>query len=138
VRELTAALAAELLVRHGHPGSGSEPAPSDFEPPDGAFLVGAVSGADVACGGICRFDAETAEIRRMYVVPERRGHGLSRQILGALEEEARALGYGRVRLETGVRQHEAIGLYRSAGFAPIPCYGPYVEDELSVCFGKNL
>lgn len=138
MRELIAALAAELLVRHGRPGSGSEPAPSDFEPPDGAFFVGAVDGADVACGGVCRFDAETAEIRRMYVVPERRGQGFSRQVLGVLEDEARALGYERVRLETGVRQHEAIGLYRSAGFEPVPCYGPYVKDELSVCFVKRL
>ena len=74
----------------------------------------------------------------MYVVPERRGAGLSRRILGALEDEARALGYRRVRLETGVRQNEALALYRSSGFAEIPRYGPYVGDELSVCFEKPL
>lgn len=95
-------------------------------------------GVDVACGGLCRYDAETGEIRRMYVVPEHRGRGLSRQLLGALEGEASGLGYERVRLETGVRQHEAIGLYRSAGFEPIERYGPYVDDELSVCFEKRL
>ena len=93
----------------------------------------------MACGGVCRFDAESAEIRRMYVVPERRGAGLSRRILGALEDEARSLGYRRVRLETGIRQHEALGLYRFlSGFAEIPRYGPYVDDELSVCFEKPL
>jgi putative acetyltransferase len=43
-----------------------------------------------------------------------------------------------VRLETGVHQHEALGLYRSSGFAEIPRYGPYVDDELSVCFEKLL
>jgi hypothetical protein len=43
-----------------------------------------------------------------------------------------------VRLETGVRQHEALALYRSSGFAEIPRYGPYAEDELSVCFEKPL
>jgi len=106
--------------------------------PDGAFLVGSVEGFDVACGGVCRFDAETAEIRRMYVVPERRGAGLSRRMLGALEDEARSLGYRRVRLETGVHQHEALGLYRSTGFEEIPRYGPYADDELSVCFEKSL
>ena len=58
--------------------------PSDFALPDGAFLVGSVDGLDVACGGVCHFDAETAEIRRMYVVPERRGAGFSRRVLGAL------------------------------------------------------
>ena len=97
-----------------------------------------MDGADVACGGVCRHDAETAEIRRMYVVPAARGRGYSRLVLGALEDEARALGYKRVRLETGVRQDAAIGLYRSAGFGPIDRYGPYVDDELSVCFEKRL
>jgi GNAT superfamily N-acetyltransferase len=106
--------------------------------PDGAFLVGSVDRLDVACGGVCRFDAETAEIRRMYVVPERRGAGFSRRMLGALEEEARGFGYRRIRLETGVHQHEALGLYRSAGFEEIPRFGPYVDDELSVCLEKPL
>ena len=120
------------------PDPGASHPASDFDLPDGAFLVGALDGTDVACGGVCRFDTETAEIRRMYVVPERRGAGLSRRILGALEDEARALGYRRVRLETGVRQNEALALYRSSGFAEIPRYGPYVGDELSVCFEKPL
>jgi GNAT superfamily N-acetyltransferase len=92
----------------------------------------------VSCGGVCRFDTETAEIRRMYIVPQRRGAGFSRRMLGALEDQARSLGYRRVRLETGVHQHEALGLYRSSGFAEIPRYGPYVDDELSVCFEKLL
>ena len=74
----------------------------------------------------------------MYVVPERRGGGLSRRMLGALEDEARGFGYRRVRLETGVHQHEALGLYRSSGFEEIPRYGLYVNDELSICFEKPL
>ena len=74
----------------------------------------------------------------MYVTPERRGAGLSRRVLAALEEEARGFGYCRIRLETGVHQHEALGLYRSAGFEEIPRFGPYVADELSVCFEKPL
>jgi GNAT superfamily N-acetyltransferase len=97
-----------------------------------------LDGTDVACGGVCRYDAETGEIRRMYVVPGRRGGGLSRRMLGALEDAARELGYARVRLETGVRQYEALGLYRSSGFQEIPRYGSYFEDELSVCFEKLL
>ena len=128
----------ELLERHGRPGSGGEPPASDFEPPGGTFLVGSVEGIDVACGGVCGYDAEIAEIRRMYVVPERRGWGLARLMLGALENEARGLGYGRVRLETGIYQHEALGLYRSYGFDEIPRYGPYADDALSVCFEKPL
>jgi GNAT superfamily N-acetyltransferase len=97
-----------------------------------------VDDVDAACGGVCRYDADTAEIRRMYVLPAHRGSGFSRLVLAALEDEARRLGYTRVRLETGVRQHEALALYRSSGFAEIPRYGPYVDDELSVCFEKPL
>ena len=139
VRVLATALEAELLGRYaGIAGSGGEPPASDFEPPDGAFLVGYVDGKPVACGGVCRYDERAAEIRRMYVAPAARGRGLARQLLGALEEEARALGYTAVRLETGERQPEAIGLYSAAGYGRIPRYGPYVDDERSVCFEKRL
>jgi GNAT superfamily N-acetyltransferase len=137
-QRLAANLAEELLERHGRPGSGGEPPASDFQPPHGAFLVGYVDGEAVACGGVCRYDALTAEIRRMYVVPAARGRGLSREVLAALEEEARAFGYDAVRLETGYRQFEAIALYRSSGYEPIERYGPYVGDERSVCFEKRL
>jgi putative acetyltransferase len=92
----------------------------------------------VACGGIARYDDATAEIRRMYVVPEARGRGLSRVVLDALEDEARALGYSLARLETGKLQAAAIGLYISAGFGPIPRYGSFADDPRSVCFEKRL
>ena len=51
---------------------------------------------------------------------------------------ARALGYSFVRLETGNLQAVAIGLYVSAGFEPIPRYGPFASDPRSVCFEKRL
>jgi putative acetyltransferase len=138
-RALAAALEAELLDTYdGIPGSGGLPAASNFEPPDGSFLVRWVDGEPVACGGIARYDEATAEIRRMYVVPTARGRGLSRQLLAALEDEARALGYSFVRLETGNLQAAAIGLYVSAGFGPIPRYGPFADDPKSVCFEKRL
>jgi GNAT superfamily N-acetyltransferase len=99
---LAVALAAELLERYGawH-SSGAEPPASDFEPPDGAFLVGYDDGEAVVCGGVCRYDEAGAEIRRMYVVPAARGRGLARRLLAALEKEARRLDYSAVRLETG-------------------------------------
>jgi GNAT superfamily N-acetyltransferase len=138
-RVLASALEAELLRRYaGVGGSGGEPPAGDFEPPDGVFLVGYVDGKPVACGGVCRYGERTAEIRRMYVAPGARGQGLSRRLLAALEREARGLGYSAVRLETGERQPEAIGLYSGAGYARIPRYGPYVDDERSVCFEKPL
>jgi GNAT superfamily N-acetyltransferase len=136
---LAAELEAELLSEYaGVPGSGGLPAPRVFEPPAGTFLVGFENGRPVACGGISRYDDETAELRRMYVVPAARGRGLSRELLAAIEYSARSLGYAMLRLETGNRQTAAIGLYRSAGFEPIDRYGPFAGDERSLCFEKRL
>ncbi|HYM63789.1 MAG TPA: GNAT family N-acetyltransferase [Gaiellaceae bacterium] len=138
-QSLSASLAEELPVRHdGFDGSGGAPPRSDFESPEGAFLVVYEGGQPVACGGICRYDADTAELRRMFVIPGARGRGLARALLSALEDEARALGYVAVRLEAGKRQPDAIGLYRATGFEPIARYGPYVDDERSVCLEKRL
>jgi len=136
---LVAALNSELLDRYeGFDGSGGEQVAADFEPPGGAFVVGWDGEEPVACGGVIRYDETTAEIRRMYVAPPARGRGLSRAVLEALENEARQLGYEFVRLETGDRQPEAIKLYASSGFEPIPRYGPFADDPRSVCFEKRL
>ncbi len=136
---LAVELEAELLGEYaGVPGSGGLPQPHVFDPPAGAFLVGSVAGRPVACGGLSRYDDETAELRRMYVVPSARGQGLSRQLLAAIENAARSLGYSLLRLETGNRQIAAIGLYRSVGYGRIDRYGPFVDDERSLCFEKRL
>jgi GNAT superfamily N-acetyltransferase len=74
----------------------------------------------------------------MYVLPESRGSGLGRLLLEALEREARRLGYTGIVLETGDKQPEALGLYVSAGYGPIPCYGVYATRALSRCFEKQL
>jgi GNAT superfamily N-acetyltransferase len=109
-----------------------------FEPPNGIFVVGRLDGHAVACGGLCRFDERRAELKRMYVAPEARGLGLGRRILEALEGEARRLGYAGIVLETGERQQESLGLYASAGYVPIPCYGVYAARAISRCFEKTL
>jgi putative acetyltransferase len=111
---------------------------SMFEPPHGAFLAARVDGRPVACGGIARFDETRGELKRMYVEPGSRGLGLGRQLLEALEAQARALGYVALVLETGNLQPEALGLYTSSGYERIPCYEPYASRELSLCFEKSL
>jgi GNAT superfamily N-acetyltransferase len=110
-----------------------------FEPPAGVFLVARDGdGRAVACGGICRFDATRGELKRMYVVPAARGRGLGRRVLVELEEHARRFGYRGVVLETGELNREALGLYVSAGYRPIPCYGAYAARDLSRCYEKTL
>lgn len=130
---------AELTERHhGSPGSGEMPSPEYFQPPDGTFLVAFEDSAPIACGGVGRLDETTGELRRMYVLPAHRGRGLGRAILEELESAARALGYTRMRLETGNEAPEALGLYTSSGYGPIPCWGPFASDPKSRCFEKRL
>lgn len=104
----------------------------------GAFLVAYLDGEPVACGAVRRNEEGAAEIKRMYTRPAARGQGVARALLEALEVEARALGAGRLVLETGERQHEAVALYRHAGFVEIPCFGEYADSPLSLCMGKEL
>ena len=92
---------------------------SELGPPHGAFLVGYLDGAAVCCGGVKRLDPTACEIKRMFVVPEARGRGIAGQLLTALEERARALGYGAARLDTGPRQPHSRRLYEHRGYRPI-------------------
>ena len=74
----------------------------------------------------------------MYTTGAARGTGVGRALLAALEDEARARGWTVLRLETGPLQHEAIGLYTSAGYRPIPQFGAYVGAPQSLCFERTL
>ncbi len=103
-------------------GVGSGASPSDFSPPTGAFLVIYAGGKPVAGGGVKRDEDGVAEIKRMYVVPSARRQGLGRRLLEALEDEARELGYARIRLDTGNRQPHAQAMYERAGYHPIENY----------------
>jgi GNAT superfamily N-acetyltransferase len=117
-----------------------------FEPPRGLYLlVHDEDGTPVASGAWRAQDASPegfqdgdAEVKRMFVVPEARGRGLARRLLAELEASAAAAGRTRMVLETGLKQPEAIALYTSSGYAPIPKFGYYRDDELSICLGKSL
>lgn len=95
-------------------------------------------GKPVGCGAIRESEPGTMEIKRMYVVPECRGKGIAARMLGELERWAAELSYTRCILETGNRQHEAIGLYEKMGYLRIPNYGKYKGMEHSVCFEKEI
>jgi len=92
----------------------------------------------VACGGMKELFSGTAEIKRMYVLPDFRGRGLARLVLEELESWAAQLGFEKCLLETGKKQPEAIGLYVKCGYSIIPNYGQYRGVENSVCFEKIL
>jgi GNAT superfamily N-acetyltransferase len=112
----------------------------EFTAPRGAFFVGYLDGEPVVCGGWRSLPEwpGTAELKRMYVVPEQRRRGLARLLLAALEDAIRAAGYRQVWLETGTGQPEALALYASAGYRPIDGYGYYKDAPLARPMGKVL
>ena len=139
-RRLIEALNAELTGAYPEAGAthfGLDPA--EVSRKRGAFLVVYRNGSAAGCGAVRLLDARTGEFKRMYVAPEARRTGLGRQLVSALEAEARALGARRLVLETGIRQAAAIGLYQAMGFRPIPLYGEYcLSPQTSICMGKDL
>ncbi|GAA1957066.1 GNAT family N-acetyltransferase [Nocardioides panacihumi] len=118
--------------------------PADFEPPAGAFFVGYVADAPVAMGawrvvGEHRLGtSSTAEIKRMYVVPELQRRGLARRMLAHLESSAAAAGIEALILSTGSMQPEAIALYEAHGYEPIEGFGHYAGASLNRCYGRRL
>ncbi len=105
---------------------------------DVAFFLLRWNGTPASCGGIKLFDADYGEIKRMYVRPQFRGSGFGKMMLNHLADYARAHGVGFLRLETGVHQHEAIGLYERMGFRRIPPFGAYTDDPLSLFYERRL
>ena len=102
------------------------------------FFVAHCEGNSAACGGIKLFDGEYGEVKRMYVRPAYRGLGLGKAMLKHLAEYARERKVDLLRLETGIFQTEAIGLYDRYGFERRAPFGEYVEDPMSVYFEKSL
>ncbi|WP_079404844.1 GNAT family N-acetyltransferase [Streptomyces sp. 3211] len=98
-------------------------------PPTGQFVVGRLGGEPLACGGVRLLDPDTAELTRVYVDRRASGTGGGAALLEVLEAQARALGAGRVRLDTRSDLVEARALYARHGYAEIPAYndGPYAQ-----------
>ena len=94
-------------------------APELFEAPRGAFLVLLEGEEPVSGGAFMPYDAETAEVKRVWTRSDRRGQGLAGRVLAALEAEALLLGYSRIFLTTGPRQPEAVALYLRNGYTPL-------------------
>jgi putative acetyltransferase len=106
------------------------------------FFLARSDGMAVGCGGVALGD-DYAEVKRMYTRPPARGRGVAKALLRQIEDEARSAGVPVLQIETGIRQHEAIGLYQAAGFRSCGPFGPYAampaaRIETSLFFEKNL
>ena len=102
------------------------------------FFVASVEGDVAGCGGVKLFEQDYAEVKRMYVRPSFRGAGLGKAILNHLAQHAIARGINVLRLETGIYQTEAIGLYERWGFQRRPPFGVYEEHPMSLYFEKRI
>ena len=102
------------------------------------FFIATLDGELAGCGGVKLFGAEYAEVKRMFVRPIHRGKGLGKAILNHLASYVGAQQIGVLRLETGIYQEEAIGLYEAWGFKRRSPFGEYKEHPLSLYFEKRL
>jgi putative acetyltransferase len=105
--------------------------------PDIRFLIVERAGTAVGCGAV-RIADGYGELKRMWVDPAMRGRRLGVRILEALIAEATRRGLQVLRLETGISQPEALGLYRRFGFEDVAPFGDYQPDPLSVFMERNL
>jgi len=103
-----------------------------------AFFVTRYDGVPAGCGGVQFFGTEYGEIKRMFVRPEFRGLGLAKLMLEYLETYSRAHGIPLLRLETGIYQKEAIGLYERMGYQRRSHFGEYTDDPLSLFLEKKI
>lgn len=95
-------------------------------------------GTPAACGTFKEYDDETVELKRIFVLKELRGQGLGMLILKKLEELAKDKGYKYAVLETGIKQYEAIGLYKKNDYLETENYSPYIGNKNSTCMRKAL
>lgn len=137
VQKLVAQAMAELSDRYGGSGDDTPLSLTDFDPPNGAFLVAFDADELVGCAGWRLHDGD-AELKRMFTLASARGRGVARKLLTAIEESARLAGCRRVILETGDKQPEAIGLYESAGYRRIPDFGYYKGSSGVLSYGREL
>jgi polar amino acid transport system permease protein len=122
VRPLLDELREEYTGRYG-PSANEEfdrHPDEEFAPGRGGLLILLLhDGEAVAGGAFRRYDARTAELKRIWTHSAHRRRGLARRVVAELEREAGLLGYRRIHLTTGPRQPEARGLYLTTGYTPL-------------------
>jgi len=105
------------------------PLPGVYGPPGGVLLVALEDGQVAGCVALRELEAGICEMKRLYVRPPFRGHGVGRKLVQELMDRARALGYRKMRLDTiDDRMAVAVALYRSVGFTEVSAYGRHVSE----------
>ncbi|MEM8859317.1 MAG: GNAT family N-acetyltransferase [Chloroflexota bacterium] len=105
------------------------------------FFVARYNGEAVGCAGVQFYEESLlsyGEVKRMYVRPAARGLGIAKSLLLALEHCAAENSITTLRLETGIYQADAIGLYEKFGYYHVPPYGDYIEDPNCIFYEKKI
>jgi GNAT superfamily N-acetyltransferase len=136
VQRLATDQQAEIRARYDGAGEpGTPPSSADI----GVVLVARNDdGTALGSGALRALGDGVAEVKRMHVAPSARGRGVGKAVLVGLEDAAHDRGWTTLRLETGPRQPEAVGLYSAAGYRPIAAFGGYVDAEDSLFFERIL
>lgn len=111
---------------------------AEFAPPDGGLLIGLLAGRPVTGGGFRRFDAQTAELKRIWTHAGHRRRGFAMALLAELETQIAGRGYRKVYLMTGDRQPEAEKLYEACGYTRLPGPLPSEGPVFPIAFEKWL
>ena len=114
--------------------------PDALQGEGGRFIGAFIDDVCVGCVGVQFFKGSPSygEIKRLYVDPAYRGKAIASQLMAEIEHLILARGINMVRLETGVLQKAAIGLYESLGYYHIQPFGSYLHDPLSLFMEKHL
>lgn len=134
---------SEALMSALYPSESNHFEPADgLRPPHGAFWGLWMGDALVGCGGVKHHAPADGpaygEIKRLFVLDSARGRGGAKQLMARLETDLLARGVRLARLETGIHQPEALGLYRRLGYVQRGPFGDYAPDPLSAFFEKAL
>jgi GNAT superfamily N-acetyltransferase len=136
---LRAELMADLSRRYGLENGDETPVTAaEFEAPHGGLLIALEADQPLGCVAWRSHEDGVAELKRMWVRPAARGRGIARALLAAIETAAREAGRGRMILETGIAQPEAIALYESSGYQRIADFGYYAGEAEVRSYGRDL
>ncbi len=122
IEEYAAAVAVDLCFQNFSEEMAN--LPGIYGPPQGCLLLARINGEWVGCVAVRKRDAESCEMKRLYVKTQYRGLGLGRRLAELAIRCAQKLGYSRIFLDTLPSMAEAQSLYRSLGFREVEAYYP--------------
>ena len=96
--------------------------PGEYAPPTGCLILAVVDSLPCGCVALHRLEEGICEMKRLYIKPEFRGKGFGKLLVNAVIDEAKKIGYSKMRLDTVPQMKEAINLYRGIGFKEIEPY----------------